>query len=30
VVETFTYDKNPKTLGDLEKQGVVKRIKLGK
>jgi ribosomal protein L9 len=30
VVETFTYDKNPQTLGVLEKQGTVKRISLGK
>ena len=27
-VETFTYDKNPQTLGKLEQEGIVTRISL--
>ena len=29
-VETFTYDKNPQTLGKLEKLGILERIPLNK
>ena len=29
-LETFTYDKNPQTLGKLEKDGIVTRIPLNK
>lgn len=28
--ETFTWDKNPQTLGTLQKAGAIERIKLGK
>ncbi|WP_323222849.1 hypothetical protein [Vibrio parahaemolyticus] len=28
--ETFTWDKNPQTLGTLEKAGAIKRINIGK
>jgi hypothetical protein len=28
IVEVFTYDKNPQTLGDLEKKTILRRIPL--